>query len=146
LFDQLSRLSKRYDVLVVANTDDENFLTNLGLSVELVPLRIERDPHLSRDFLALLALLKLFRKKRFTVVHSFSPKGGLLAMVASSLVRVPARIHTFTGQVWVTRGGFTQRLLRSADWLIAHLATHVFVDSPSQREFLIKENIVDPGR
>jgi glycosyltransferase involved in cell wall biosynthesis len=55
---------------------------------------------------------------------------------------VPLRLHSFTGQVWVTRAGLMRTLLKSADQLIARLATHILADSPSQREFLIAQGIV----
>jgi len=63
-------------------------------------------------------------------------------MAAAWLARVPLRIHTFTGQVWATRKGPTRTLLRAIDGLIARCATHVLVDSRSQREFLIANRVV----
>jgi glycosyltransferase involved in cell wall biosynthesis len=94
------------------------------------------------DLVALLALFRLFRKRRFDLVHSITPKAGLLAMLAGWLAGVPLRLHIFTGQVWVTRAGLMRTLLKSADQLIARLATHALADSPSQREFLIAQGIV----
>jgi len=94
------------------------------------------------DLLALLALLRLFRRQRFDLVHSITPKAGLLAMLAARLAGIPLRLHTFTGQVWVTRAGAMRSLLKGADRLIARLATQVLADSASQRAFLIAEGIV----
>ena len=62
-------------------------------------------------------------------------KAGLLGMVAAWLARVPVRVHSFTGQVWLTRTGFLRWLLKLTDKLIASIATDVLVDSPSQRDF-----------
>jgi glycosyltransferase involved in cell wall biosynthesis len=91
-------------------------------------------------------LVRLFTAHRFRVVHSVTPKAGLLAMLAAWLARVPVRIHTFTGQVWATRRGTGRMLLRAMDRLIARLATHVLVDSPSQRDFLIGSGVVSAGK
>jgi glycosyltransferase involved in cell wall biosynthesis len=79
-------------------------------------------------------------------VHSITPKAGLLAMVASRVGGVPVRVHTFTGQVWATRSGLFRRVLRSLDRVTARCATFLLVDSHSQREFLLKEQVVDAGR
>jgi glycosyltransferase involved in cell wall biosynthesis len=67
-------------------------------------------------------------------------------MLAAWLARVPVRIHAFTGQVWVTRRGAARVLLRAVDRLVARLATHVLVDSRSQRDFLIGNGLVPEGK
>jgi glycosyltransferase involved in cell wall biosynthesis len=79
-------------------------------------------------------------------VHTITPKAGLLGMLAAWLARVPVRVHSFTGQVWVTRTGFMYWLLKAADKGIAALATDVLVDSPSQRDFLIAQGVVTAER
>ncbi len=56
------------------------------------------------------------------------------------------RLHTFTGQVWATRTGLSRAILKLADRIIARCATYTLADSPSQREFLIRERIVAPDR
>jgi glycosyltransferase involved in cell wall biosynthesis len=67
-------------------------------------------------------------------------------MVAAWFVCVPIRIHTFTGQVWVTRKGIMKLLLKLMDRITATLATLVIVDSSSQRDFLIDNRIVSEGK
>ncbi len=57
--------------------------------------------------------------------------------------RVPRRFHTFTGQVWATRKGLSRGLLRLLDRVIFSCASEVLVDSPSQRDFLLAEGVVD---
>jgi glycosyltransferase involved in cell wall biosynthesis len=70
----------------------------------------------------------------------------LLASTAGRLAGVRARLHTFTGQVWSTRKGPMRALLRSADRWTVRMASHVLADSASQREFLAREDVVDPER
>ena len=142
LREHVRHAGMRYDVTVVVNTGNPGFLATLGLKAELQSIAIERRIAPWRDLQALMALYRLFRRRRFELVHSVSPKAGLLAMLAGRLARVPVRIHTFTGQVWVTRRGYARGLLKLLDRLIAVLATHVLVDSPTQREFLLAQRIV----
>jgi lipopolysaccharide/colanic/teichoic acid biosynthesis glycosyltransferase len=142
LQDQIRALSEIYEVTVVANTDDQDSLRRLKLNAELVPVAIRRAVHLWRDVRALLRLYSLFRKRKFDLIHSITPKAGLLSMTAGQLARLPIRIHTFTGQVWATTSGLTRCLLKLADRLTAFCATQVLVDSTSQLEFLIDEGVV----
>jgi glycosyltransferase involved in cell wall biosynthesis len=146
LLDQIRALSKRYEVTVVANVTDRNLLRNLHLEAELVPLAIVRKIDLWRDALALLQLFLLIRKRKFTLIHSITPKAGLLTMTAAKLAGVPTRIHTFTGQVWVTRSGWMRKVLKWADTITACCATQILTDSPSQLRFLIAERIVKARR
>lgn len=142
LREHIRHAGTRYDVTVAVNTGNPGFLAALGLKAELQSIAIERKIAPWRDLQALLALYRLLRRRRFALVHSVSPKAGLLAMLAGFLARVPVRIHTFTGQVWATRRGFARGLLKLMDRLIALFATHVLVDSPTQREFLLAQRVV----
>jgi glycosyltransferase involved in cell wall biosynthesis len=87
-------------------------------------------------------LYKRFKRIRPSAVHTVTPKAGLLGMAAAWVARVPVRVHSFTGQVWVTRTGPMRWLLKTADRCIAAMATDVLVDSPSQRIFLIQEGVL----
>lgn len=142
LREHIRHAGTRYDVTVAVNTGNPGFLATLGLKAELQSIAIERKIAPWRDLQALTALYRLLRRRRFALVHSVSPKAGFLAMLAGFLARVPVRIHTFTGQVWVTRRGYARGLLKLMDRLIALLATHVLVDSPTQREFLLAQRVV----
>jgi glycosyltransferase involved in cell wall biosynthesis len=95
-----------------------------------------------RDLVALVRLLFFFRQRQIQIVHSTTPKAGLLTAVAAWLAGVPIRLHTFTGQPWVTMHGLKRSLARGSDKLIGVLNTRCYTDSPSQRLFLIAEGIV----
>ncbi len=141
LLEQIAALAARYGVTVMVNTTHPGFLAELNISARVVPVPIVRQISLSSDMRALFTLWSFFRHERFDIVHSVTPKAGLLAMLASVLARVPVRIHIFTGQVWVTRKGFSRWLLKAMDRLLAASATHLLADSPSQRQFLIDQGV-----
>jgi glycosyltransferase involved in cell wall biosynthesis len=146
LLPHLKVLSAEYAVSVVANSSDRSLLQRHGLDIQIQPVQIERPIRPLADLRAFFALYRCFRQHRFDVVHSVTPKAGLLAMMAACLARVPVRVHIFTGQVWATKTGAFRVVLKTADRLIAGLATHNLVDSPSQRDFLLKERVIDAER
>lgn len=98
-----------------------------------------------RDMLALVRLCTLFRREKFQIVHSTTPKAGLLCALAAWAAGVPVRIHTFTGQPWLTMRGFRRFLSIASDWLIGKLNTCCYTDSPSQRNFMIDRKILRAG-
>jgi glycosyltransferase involved in cell wall biosynthesis len=142
LLSHLKILSKDYDVTVIVNTKDVLFLKKQRVLVRVVALKIPRSPHFLLDLYCLINLINFFLKNRPSVIHSITPKAGLLAMLAAYLCFIPVRIHTFTGQVWVNKKGPKKWLLKMIDLLTSHLAKFNIVDSPSQRDFLIQQSVL----
>lgn len=93
--------------------------------VRCIEIPMERHIALTKDIKSLLALVKAFRREKPYMVHSMTPKAGMLCMVAAWLCRVPRRVHTFTGLVWPTATGIKRRILMVTDWLTCACATHV---------------------
>jgi glycosyltransferase involved in cell wall biosynthesis len=146
LLDQIKALSAHYDVSLVTNTQDLGFLEQRGIKAKLIHVPIERKIHPVRDLAALYRLFRFFREGGFALVHSIDPKAGLLSMTAAALAGVPVRIHTFTGQVWATRSGPMKLLLKTADRVIATSATHILLDSTSQRDYLLQHGIIKDNK
>jgi glycosyltransferase involved in cell wall biosynthesis len=141
LLKHFEYLSKEFDITLVAN-----FETQADFEIPFVKntkhIAIQRSIHPIKDLLALIQLFFFFRKESFHVVHSVTPKAGLLAMTASWLSRISIRIHIFTGQVWHTQLGFKKQFLKFLDRLLVFFTTHVLVDGQSQRQFLIANKII----
>jgi glycosyltransferase involved in cell wall biosynthesis len=145
LVPHLLHLRTRYCVSLAVTLPGEAALKPLP-GIEVIPVNIPRPIQPLRDACALASLRRLFRRRKLDLVHSFGPKAGLLASSAGRLAGVRARLHTFTGQVWATRTGAMRILLRGADRWTARMATHLLADSPSQRDFLVREGIVASDR
>jgi glycosyltransferase involved in cell wall biosynthesis len=141
LLKHFEYLSKEFDITLVAN-----FETQADFEIPFVKntkhIAIQRSIHPIKDLLPLIQLFFFFRKESFHVVHSVTPKAGLLAMTAAWLSRIPIRIHIFTGQVWHTQLGFKKQFLKFLDRLLVFFTTHVLVDGQSQRQFLIANKII----
>lgn len=142
MLPHIKALKSLGSVQVFANSYQRSLLQQRGIDVLIDFVPIIRPLAPWSDIKALWILYWRFKKIRPLAVHTITPKAGLLGMIAAWLTRVPIRVHSFTGQVWVTRKGFTRWLLKAADKCIAAMATDVLVDSPSQRNFLIEHDVV----
>ena len=80
------------------------------------------------DLLSLYRLIKLFRRIRPHIVHTYTPKAGLLGMLSARMTGVPFRVHTFTGLIFPSRKGLLRWLLLRTDRLICALATTVVAE------------------
>ena len=75
------------------------------------------------------------------MVHSMTPKAGLLSMMAAWMTRVPVRVHTFTGLVFPTATGLTQKILILTDRITCACATHVIPEGEGVKNDLTNYRI-----
>lgn len=94
-----------------------------GVRTAAVPMERRMAP--LKDLVSLWRLIRVFRREKPRMVHSITPKAGLLCMMAACICRVPVRVHTFTGLVFPTASGFTKKILMFTDRLTCACATHV---------------------
>ncbi len=147
LRSQLEAIQQAGAELTVVSSEDE-----LSGQIKLIdgcffePVYIAREIRLMKDLSSLYKLYKLFKKQRFDIVHSTTPKAGLLCAIAGKMAGVPVRIHTFTGQAWVSMKGYKKVLLKICDKLTGLLNTQCYADSFGQREFLIQHKILSPSK
>ena len=146
LLNHLKELSKYYDLTVVVNLKNPNFLIDKKLDINFVNINFSREINIISDLLSLAQLVYLFLIKRYDAVHSITPKAGLLAMIASFLTFIPVRIHCFTGQVWATKSGSSRLFLKLIDKVIGILSTQNIIDSKSQYNFLVKNNVLNEDK
>ena len=108
---QLRYLNQFFDVLAVSGYDADLETVKNREGVSIVSVTMKRSIAPFQDLISLYRLYKLFKKEQPTIVHSITPKAGLLSMVAAKYANVPVRIHTFTGLVFPAKKGLFQKLL-----------------------------------
>ena len=115
-----------YDVVVVTSPGDQLERFKLKhLQEKTIEVPMERRISLFKDLKSLWQMIKVMRQEKPYMVHSMTPKAGLLTMISGWLTGVPVRIHTFTGLVWPTEIGLKRKILMATDWLTCACATHV---------------------
>lgn len=114
-----------HEVIALSSPDKDLISIGEREGVRCIGVYMERHVSLKKDLLALFQLASVFRKETPTIVHSMTPKAGLLCMIAAWFTRVPVRIHTFTGLVWPTATGISRKILMTTDWITCACATHI---------------------
>lgn len=130
-----------YDMVAVTSPGPEldRMRDDDGFHCVAVPMKRHISP--ISDLVSLVRLIGVFMKERPWVVHSMTPKAGLLCMMAACLTRVPVRVHTFTGLVWPTATGLKRRLLMMTDKITCACATHVIPEGKGVMDDLRSEGI-----
>lgn len=130
-----------YDVVAVSSPDAELDVIREREGVKTYGVRMERHISPFKDLKSLWKLVKVFRKEKPDMVHSITPKAGLLSMMAAWVCRVPIRLHTFTGLVFPTAKGLKQKILILTDRLTCACATHISPEGEGVKNDLISYRI-----
>lgn len=135
------RESEGYEVVAVSSPGESLGVieSREGVRVHAVPMERHISP--LKDLKSLLGLIRVFRKERPAMVHSMTPKAGLLSMMAARFCRVPVRVHTFTGLVFPTATGMKQKILILTDRLTCACATHIVPEGEGVKNDLINYHI-----
>lgn len=130
-----------YEVVAVSSPGDRLDTLAAREGVRTVAVPMERHISPLKDLKSLWRLVRVFRRERPAMVHSMTPKAGLLSMMAAWICRVPVRLHTFTGLVFPTATGLTQKILVFTDRLTCACATHIVPEGEGVRNDLTSYRI-----
>lgn len=131
-----------FEVIMVSSEGKEwpELLANEKCDHRIVPMAREIAPF--KDLRSLWRLYRLIKKEKPDIVHSHTPKAGLLAMLAAKMAGVKIRIHTIAGLRFMTATGFTRKLLVFMEKLTGKAAAHVWPNSYSLLEYIRKHKLV----
>lgn len=133
LFKELSQENE-----IVAVSSPGELLDELAKdqTCRCIAVPMERSISPLKDIVSLYRLIQVFRKEKPDMVHSMTPKAGLLSMMGAWMTRVPIRIHTFTGLVFPTSTGLKRKILMLTDWITCACATHIIPEGEGVKQDL----------
>ena len=138
---QLKMFSEHYEVVVVSSPDKELKWIEEREGVKTIPLQMARNIELWTDIKALWKMIGVMRREKPYIVHSITPKAGLISMLAAKICGVPVRMHTYTGLVFPTATGLKQKILIWMDKLLCACATYINPEGQGVANDLRKFNI-----
>ena len=139
--DILPQLSERYDVQLLACPERPIAEIERDFPVKYHPVGMNRRMSPLKDIKSLFQIVRIFRREKPAMVHSMTPKAGLLCMMAAWWTHVPVRIHTFTGLVWPTETGMKRRILMMTDKVTCACATHIIPEGEGVKDDLLNGRI-----
>lgn len=132
LGNQLKWFEKKgYKEFIVCSPSEElkSFSNQYGF--EYREVEVLRKISIWKDLKSVYAIIRYIRQTKVDVVTGHTPKGGLVAMIAAYITRVPIRIYFRHGLVYETSTGLKRSLLVNIDRLASRLATKIVCVSPS---------------
>ena len=137
----LKELSQEYEVVAVSSPGEVLDQVGQREGVRTIAVPMQRHISLLSDLKSLWRMCCVLRRERPDMIHSMTPKAGLISMLAGWLTGVPVRVHTFTGLVWPIATGLKRRVLMATDWLTCACATHVIPEGEGVKSDLLNHHI-----
>ncbi len=141
LIGQLRFLNQYYEVVGLSSNTGllEKVSEREGIRVIEVPM--ERSISLKQDWKCLWQLVKVFKKEKPYIVHTNTPKGSLLSMIAAKITRVPNRIYYVTGLRYQGATGLFRLILKTMERITCLCATKVIPEGNGVKKALLEDHI-----
>ena len=110
-----------------------------GLKVHILPLTRKISP--STDLRAVWQTYKLIKKEKPDIVHTHTPKAGVVGMLAAKLTGVPIRMHTVAGLPLMQATGFKRKILNAVERLTSWAATGIYPNSFALADFIKEQHL-----
>ena len=138
---QLKFLSKEFEVIGLSSSGTDLDEVKDREGVKTIAVEMQRGMSPFKDIVSLVKLYLVFKKEKPQIVHSITPKAGLLCMLAAKFAGVPIRMHMFTGLLFPTMKGFSQKFFIKMDQLLCWAATNIYPEGNGVKQDLINYNI-----
>lgn len=134
---------KGFDVVMASSAGDELADILLYEGVDHKSFNLTRSITPIADFITLIRLTRFIRKEKFDIIHSHTPKAGLIGLIAGFLGGAKVRLHTIAGIPWMERKGLMRTLLKTTDKFAYFFASRVYSNSQNLKEFVLNQGLVN---
>ena len=140
ILPRIDWLKKEYEVVCICSPGPEHEEAR-ARGMRTIELPIARRIAPWQDLKSLWALYRTLRREKPDMVHSMTPKAGLLGMAAAWLTGVRVRMHTFTGLIFPWRTGLLHHVLKMTDRLTCFFANVINPEGPGVKHLLEEAHI-----
>ncbi|GGG44721.1 glycosyl transferase [Christiangramia forsetii] len=135
---QLTFMNQHYEVIAVSA--DRRRLEKYGVNNKVRTFWVEMTRAITplQDIQSLWRLYRFFKKEKPLIVHTHTPKAGILGMLAGTLARVPIRLHTVAGLPLMETTGIKRQVLDHVETLTYKFATRVYPNSFELEKIILK--------
>ncbi len=139
LGNQLSFMNRHFKVTAVSadQKELERVAAKYGVSHYHVELTRAITP--VQDLKALWKLYRFMKKTKPEIVHTHTPKAGLIGMMAARMARVPVKMHTVAGMPLMEATGIKRKVLNFTEKITYACADKVYPNSFVMRDIILQE-------
>ena len=135
---QLAFMKSTYEVLAVSSGGKILEQVAIKEGIRVIPIEMYRKITPFKDLKAVWKLYLLFKKEQPFIVHTHTPKAGIVGMLAARLAGVKNRLHTVAGIPLLETVGIKRKVLNFVERLTYACATKVYPNSFGLEQIIIK--------
>ncbi|KKO91172.1 glycosyl transferase family 1 [Sphingobacterium sp. Ag1] len=105
--------------------------------IEVHAIEMTRTISPLKDLKSLWDFYKICKKEKPSIVHSHTPKAGIIGMLGAKLAGVPIRLHTVAGMPLMETMGVKRKILDFVERLTYGAATKVYPNSKGLFDFIV---------
>ena len=138
--------SNRFDVKGVSSEGEElkEVRENEGIVMKAINMSRKITPF--QDLKSLWEMWNFLRKEKPQIVHTHTPKAGIIGMLAARLAGVPHRLHTVAGLPLMEATGIKRKILNFVEKLTYSSATRVYPNSKGLYDFILQNNFTQSNK
>ena len=135
-----------FEVIGVASTGKDLYEVEEAEGIKVVALNMTRTISPLKDIVSLWEMYWLCKKEKPTIVHSHTPKAGIIGMLGAKLARVPIRLHTVAGMPLNESTGSKRKLLIWVEKATYAFATKVYPNSKGLYDFILENRFTTKSK
>lgn len=139
---QLAYMNQFYEVVGVTGRDEKHFYEIAQREgIRMIPIELSRVISPFKDLKSLFQMYFMMLREKPDIVHTHTPKAGLIGLLAAKLAGVPVRLHTVGGIPWMEVFGFKRNMLKQIEKITYGLAHRVYPNSKGLIQFIHEQKI-----
>lgn len=146
LSQQIKFMAQHFEMIGISSDHNEMKKISEEEGIETYTVEMTRKISPLADLKAVLNLYKILKKEKPDIVHTHTPKAGIVGMLAAYFAKVPLRLHTVAGLPLMEATGTKRKILNRVESLTYRFATHVYPNSFGLNDFIIQNNFTKPEK
>jgi len=145
---QLKFVNRSFEVKGITSPDKQYFEEiSEREGIRVFPVTINREISILQDLISLFKIICIFRREQPAIVHTQTPKAGMLGMIAAWLTRIPVRMHSVVGiPLFLKSKGIKGYILKQTERITYLFASDIYPNSYGVRKFLLENNLCKPSK
>src|SRR5690554_5698861 len=130
-----------FEVIGVSSNGEQLYEVEKEEGVRVEALEMTRTISPIKDLKALWNFYHLCKKEKPLMVHSHTPKAGIVGILGAKLAGVPIRLHTVAGLPLMEATGVKRKVLDFVEKLTYACATKVYPISYGMESFILENSL-----
>ncbi len=143
---QLNYMNQYFDLIAVSSNGDDLKEVAREQGVKTKAIEMSRQITPIKDVVSLYKMVLFFLREKPQIVHTHTPKAGIVGMVAAWICRVPHRLHTVAGLPVMEAVGNKKKILLLVEKLTYFCATKVYINSYGLQDYILENRLASKDK